>query len=29
MTNKASEQVEIRLEILLSLTAEYGWPLGQ
>jgi CubicO group peptidase (beta-lactamase class C family) len=29
MTNKASEQVEIRLEILLSIAAEYGWPLGQ
>ena len=29
MTNKASEQVEIRLEILLSIASEYGWPLGQ
>jgi CubicO group peptidase (beta-lactamase class C family) len=28
MTNSASGEGAIRLEILLSLAAEYGWPLG-
>jgi hypothetical protein len=29
MTNKASDQIGIFYEILLSIAAEYGWPIAQ
>ena len=29
MTNKASDQIGIFYEILLSIAAEYGWPMAQ